>query len=83
MNQLIKNYIKITIKDEFVSVDKSLLTADSFNITILDKSLEDGLSFRGYSLISEPPKKLNSKISRIITYRFFRWFTNKAVASKT
>ena len=53
MNQLIKNYIKITIKDEFASVDKSLLTTNSFNITILDKSLEDGLSFRNYTL-SEP-----------------------------
>jgi hypothetical protein len=53
MDQLIKNYIKITIKDEFASVDKSLLTENSFNITILDKSLEDGLSFRGY-ILSEP-----------------------------
>ena len=53
MNQLIKNYIKITIKDEYALIDKKLLTANSFNITILDKSLEDGLSFRSY-ILSEP-----------------------------
>lgn len=85
MDQLIKNYIKITIKDEFASVDKSLLTANSFNITILDKSLEDGLSFRGYSLISEPPKKPISYNSTDFTVKFSikgKYGTIKEVSKK-
>ena len=85
MNQLIKNYIKITIKDEFASVDKSLLTENSFNITILNKSLEDGLSFRGYSLISEPPKKPISYNSTDFTVKFSikgKYGTEKEVSKK-
>lgn len=85
MDQLIKNYIKITIKDEFASVDKSLLTENSFNITILNKSLEDGLSFRGYSLISEPPKKPISYNSTDFTVKFSikgKYGTIKEVSNK-
>ena len=85
MDQLIKNYIKITIKDEFASVEKNLLTANSFNITILDKSLEDGLSFRGYSLISEPPKKPISYNSTDFTVKFSikgKYGTEKEVSKK-
>ena len=85
MNQLIKNYIKITIKDEFTLVDKSLLTANSFNISILDKSLEDGLSFRDYSLISEPPKKPISYNSTDFTVKFSikgKYGTIKEVSKK-